>query len=609
MDWSGLRMNGIIYHNKVDMELDMEQKIKEIEEQLKILKEEAKQAKEEEAKKTRMLEEESKKVKMLEEEAKRVSTLEEEVQMLSKEVQMLSEEANKSLLMKSKIGLQRLLKEGLPRILKGGAPSSVSVSKTKEDMEEDKVRKYRHDPIKEAVLSDFNILDNINDHFHYDDIATSIIWNKANVTESLYSGEGMIQDYVGDVLLDLLQILGIIDNIKIQVGRNRPDIWVIKYKNMHPICICEVKQPAPKILDDKIVLGQVFDYMVLLRTYYGVREVMTILTTSKEWRFCWFKDTDPIARATSIKKMQAEIRCDDIEDILVDRTVLVSPLMLWTDATLVRSLLSFLVKTTHVHHDPVPLFSTTRKYLRICTSTKLDRDETDIIFEKLPKSFRLKLHPPNKKTEMFYVLRQFNHGLDSSEVLLACSQNGNLCVIKFVVEGGEQIDKEINLWKTFYGVDTVFSKEFGRDKRPAIIMPFAFHYQALKNVKYDFDLDIQQWSKYPETIDFTEVINFEEVSTEVLSSKLRSERKDSVARQAITEIAEKGFIHTDVQWRHVALLPIFRKHSVSREMEWAGILKPILIDLTHVVEEKDKTVALKNMLDQLNKDSESDKFT
>ena len=53
-------------------------------------------------------------------------------------------------------------------------------------------------------------------------------------------------------------------------------------------------------LDKPTLLGQIFDYMCMLRTQHGLRYVFGIVTNYAEWRIVWLPDTEPAAQATEL---------------------------------------------------------------------------------------------------------------------------------------------------------------------------------------------------------------------------------------------------------------------------------------------------------------------
>jgi len=65
-----------------------------------------------------------------------------------------------------------------------------------------------------------------------------------------------------------------------------------------------------------------------------------------------------------------------------------------------------------------------------------------------------------------------------------------------------------------------------------------------------------------------------------------------VALTAIEDLAQSGYLHEDIAWRHVALLPIFQSNQLVS-------LRPIFIDLTSVRRVESHENAKDLMLTQL----------
>lgn len=59
-------------------------------------------------------------------------------------------------------------------------------------------------------------------------------------------------------------------------------------------------------LDKPALLGQIFDYMCMLRTQHGLRYVFGIVTNYAEWRVVWLPDTDTAAQATELPFHKAQ---------------------------------------------------------------------------------------------------------------------------------------------------------------------------------------------------------------------------------------------------------------------------------------------------------------
>lgn len=55
---------------------------------------------------------------------------------------------------------------------------------------------------------------------------------------------------------------------------------------------CEEKECGESILDESTVLGELYDFVLKLPNFYGVRPAFGVLTTFETWRMCWIPDSD-----------------------------------------------------------------------------------------------------------------------------------------------------------------------------------------------------------------------------------------------------------------------------------------------------------------------------
>ena len=83
---------------------------------------------------------------------------------------------------------------------------------------------------------------------------------------------------------------------EMQFRNQRPDVWII-HSNGLPIGIIEVKKPSATIMNEPLLAGQVFDYLNLLKSFYGVQWHFAIVSTYEEWRFFWLPGvSDSVAK-------------------------------------------------------------------------------------------------------------------------------------------------------------------------------------------------------------------------------------------------------------------------------------------------------------------------
>ncbi|RUS16579.1 hypothetical protein BC937DRAFT_91054 [Endogone sp. FLAS-F59071] len=118
-----------------------------------------------------------------------------------------------------------------------------------------------------------------------------------------YASEADIAKYVSDALDDIIFTMGMSKDISLhaEIGFRdvRPDIWLINC-NGSPVGFIEIKKPSNKIMNDPVMAGQVFDYLKLLESFYGIKFQFGIVSTYVHWRFFWLSGTDAEAQQNII---------------------------------------------------------------------------------------------------------------------------------------------------------------------------------------------------------------------------------------------------------------------------------------------------------------------
>jgi len=67
-----------------------------------------------------------------------------------------------------------------------------------------------------------------------------------------------------------------------------------------PVGVCEVKKPGRTIINSPVVHGQIYDYMLRLRSFHGLKHVFGIVSTYEQWRLYWLDDCCSAATATDL---------------------------------------------------------------------------------------------------------------------------------------------------------------------------------------------------------------------------------------------------------------------------------------------------------------------
>jgi hypothetical protein len=130
-----------------------------------------------------------------------------------------------------------------------------------------------------------------------------------------------IQTLVKTVMVDVIVSVGLKGELHCQeamgVFKARPDIWILTKLNGMPVGVIEVMRPDsnPDKMNDPLIHGQMYDYMLRLQSYYGLKHVFGIVSTYQRWRIYWLPDSEEAARATAIdEELKAEPLQGEIED-------------------------------------------------------------------------------------------------------------------------------------------------------------------------------------------------------------------------------------------------------------------------------------------------------
>ena len=91
-------------------------------------------------------------------------------------------------------------------------------------------------------------------------------------------------------VLEALGLQDVLVQTELYLFSERPDIAIL-FKSDVPVGVIEVKVPDGNPMNDKLFAGQLFDYMEMLHSTFGVQNVFGIMTTYHEWRICWLKGT------------------------------------------------------------------------------------------------------------------------------------------------------------------------------------------------------------------------------------------------------------------------------------------------------------------------------
>lgn len=395
-----------------------------------------------------------------------------------------------------------------------------------------------------------------------------------------YCSEADIETWVIKYLTDVLRATGLNRFVNLHqqasLAKGKAYIWVIESKCGRPITIIEVKTISKDILDNDAVLGQMFDYLCRLRSSFGQCELIGMVTSLEEWRFCCVPDTEEFAISnTKIAPLVEDLSETYRMDISTSRSILCSEIYKYSDPLLAKRVASCILKALNSHNRPVPLLSESRTYVKVMGN----RWE----WAPCPSTDDINLAIPNKSQD-FIVLRNFYGGRDGHvKLAMTCTASPHLAVLKehYIPEVRENEEK---MWATLFNVECFSVKMF---KSTAMVIPFVFHCVPCADedvedddgISFKFDFDLARWGT--ENCAIPEETTVFDKWTEKLTNFLAGTEPGSfspknVALRAIELVAARGYVHRDIAWRHVGILPVTTKEGEVSE------LRPVLIDLASV---------------------------
>lgn len=326
-------------------------------------------------------------------------------------------------------------------------------------------------------------------------------------------------------------------------------------------------------------------------------EVFGIATTLEDWRICWFPDTHDTAASTSLIEQQPVHYLTSHytigQSLTSSRKLEGSRVMKLWDKSLIPAMLSFLVKSINSNHRPIPLFSQHRIYHTLTRRS--------VIWDTLPSHLstaNISLELPKSNSDSFIVLRHFHPGADG-RVVLCVNSEMRLSIMKFH-KNPDECTQEENRWITLYNERVwTFNRTVSEGNRErGLVLPFAFPCSERYNEKYtertiSFNFDIASWCKEGDFVDTEDSDMLNDLTSSITQIfKAKGWNPMDVANIAIEDLAKKGMVHDDLEWRHVALMPVLQGDKCVD-------LKPIFIDLVRMSAGYTFDEALRKMQKQL----------
>ena len=323
--------------------------------------------------------------------------------------------------------MSELWQTGLPEwSFVGGTSSEPSVSQD-------------HEPAQ-YYESQFKLLDNFFPSDSSLKLPSNILANAGGKKVTWSGGETSIQRLVTSVLTDVIRLAGLDDELicceEYGLKSIRADIWIIRKKGI-PIGVVEIKRPHThpcdsNIIDNEKVLGQLYDYMKRLESFFGISHVFGILTNYEDWRICWFanesatsdqlltKDVQ-ISRPKGLPDNPSMIGCE-LENLSAieikspvkseKRTFFSANVINRNDQSLIKTLTSLILKMYYSPVTPVELFHRQRSYIQLSESSWSWVGISPQVHELDFKRF------PNLNSSKFLLLADLRGGADGMACLL-----------------------------------------------------------------------------------------------------------------------------------------------------------------------------------------------
>ena len=198
----------------------------------------------------------------------------------------------------------------------------------------------------------------------------------------------------------------------------------------------------------------------------------------------------------------------------------------------------------------VPLTGANRTHLKV--------SEKKFEWTLVSKPLKLTLLPPDSRTNAFYFLRDYHGGADGRVWLAASVASGRLAVIKFISgsDAETKASDEAGVWNKFkiraYSTTLI--------NRACVVMPYAAH---VKKVVGELSLlsELNMWCVGSEGSSELLDIDYYPMLQDELSkhTPLADRMKD-----AINYFAANRVKHNDIEWRHLAVLPVFDGDNLVR---------------------------------------------
>ena len=352
-----------------------------------------------------------------------------------------------------------------------------------------------------------------------------------------------------------------------------PDLWCIMKNDFRPIFVVEfkIKEIEERIKNNNIksiieydeVIGQIYDYLMKLKNFYGQRYVFGVITSLYEWKICWLNDTDKYAAREYVKGLGLKSSRYSQNS---EREICSTEIYKHNDKNLSKIIISAIAKSYESPYYPVPIFSTNRNYVRLIENNWQWTRYDEITLSKLNKNLTLNNMRNNKVG--FTVLKYFKGGR-YSKVRLAVADNGSFVILKEFDDdiSNQSIETEYNCWVYGNKIMNVYIETIVN--RRTLVMPLVFTVHE-KNGKLYIPINLQIWSVENGAIPDILPENLEKINIQLKNYNNYPDLEE-LCEVAIDKLATAGYRHKDLKYRHLGVYPVIRNGKLVR-------VEPVLID-------------------------------
>jgi len=176
---------------------------------------------------------------------------------------------------------------------------------------------FGHVPVSSIATKPFTTLA-MFENLKLQDVWTRLFQSKCKS----YATEADIQGLVRDVLEDVNGLASKrLPEMKLQLSNAlsvfqlRADIWVVTAAGV-PVGVIKVKKPPlgdanpADALNDMVLGGEVFDYLLRLKSFHGLRHCSGVVTNYLSWRIFWLSsdEADKSAAADKVRLFHSHRR-------------------------------------------------------------------------------------------------------------------------------------------------------------------------------------------------------------------------------------------------------------------------------------------------------------